>query len=86
VAGTLLVVTGIIVTTVLVVRRDHCNGVSPNSVCQGYTAAIHWAYPIILLGAGLFLAAALSATNLVQRARDPHSPVARRDDRASSGH
>jgi hypothetical protein len=76
-----LVVTGILVTTVLVVRRDDCN-VSPSSVCQGYTTGIHWAYPIIVIGAGFFVAAALAATNLVQRGHDTHGPATRHDDHA----
>jgi hypothetical protein len=77
-----LVVTGIIVTTVLVVRRDDCNGVSSRSVCQGYTTGIHWAYSLIVIGAAFFIAAALAATKLVQRGHDTHSSAARHDDHA----
>jgi hypothetical protein len=76
--GTLITVAGIVLTVGLVIRRDDCNGYSPPAVCQGYTSSIHWAYPLILVGAACFVCAALSATNLVQR-RD------RGGDEAASG-
>jgi hypothetical protein len=82
--GTLVVVIGIIVTTVLVVRRDDCNGVSPRSVCQGYTTGIHWAYSLIVFGAGFFLAAALAATKLVQHGHRTHTSAARHDEHAQN--
>jgi len=68
-AGTALLVIGIAITVTLVVRRSHCsaNPYNDNSACLSYNPSIHWAFAIIVLGAALFVAAALAATNLVQR-------------------
>jgi hypothetical protein len=81
-AGTTMLVVGTILTVALLIRRENCDGVSPSIVCQGYTNSLHWAYPIIVLGAVCFIAAGLSATNLVQRHGQKGSsvrPTARRD-------
>jgi hypothetical protein len=67
IAGSVLVVTGTVLTVILIVHRDDCDGVSASAGCQGYTNSIHWTFPLILLGAAFFIAAGLSATNLVQR-------------------
>ncbi|MFZ0250392.1 MAG: hypothetical protein WAL61_10650 [Acidimicrobiales bacterium] len=61
-AGTLTVLAGSIITVMLLVRRDGCDGVATG--CQGYTNSIHWTFPLILLGAVCFVAAGLSATTL----------------------
>jgi hypothetical protein len=81
--GTATLVTGIIITVSLLMHRENCDGVSDPTVCQGYTNSIHWTYPIILIGATCFIAAGLSATNLLQRHRRKGLPVspASRDDR-----
>ena len=80
-AGTMTLVTGIVVTVTLVIRRDDCNGLQPDSVCQGYTTGIHWAYAVIIMGAACFIAAGLSATNLVQRRQPDGDPAIRGEDR-----
>jgi hypothetical protein len=85
-AGTVTLVIGIIITVTLFLRRDNCDGISPSTVCQGYTTSIHWAYPIIVIGAGCFIAAGLSATNLVQRRKRDGGPVPRPEDREPSSH
>jgi len=79
-AGTMTLVIGIVVTVTLVIRRDNCNGISPSDVCQGYTTGIHWANPIIVVGAGCFVAAGLSATNLVQLRQRDGDHAARREN------
>ena len=62
--GTAMIVTGTIVTVVLLVHWANCDGVLASSdVCQGYTNNIHWAYPLIALGAICFIAAGLFTTN-----------------------
>ena len=65
-AGTAMIVTGTIVTVALLVHRGNCDGVLASQVCQGYTNSIHWAYPVIALGVLCFIAAGLSATNLLR--------------------
>jgi hypothetical protein len=62
-----MLVTGIIITVSLLVHRENCDGISPPVVCQGYTNSLHWAYPLIGLGAACFIAAGLSVTNLVRQ-------------------
>jgi hypothetical protein len=64
-AGTVTVLAGTILTVILLVRRDNCDGVA--SGCQGYTNSIHWTFPLVLLGAGCFIAAGLSAATLARR-------------------
>ena len=66
-AGTAMVVVGVILTVALLVNYENCDGISPSTVCQGYTNSLHWTFPVIVLGAVCFIAAGLSATNLVQR-------------------
>ena len=62
--GTAMIVTGTIVTVVLLVHWANCDGVLASShVCQGYTNNIHWAYPLIALGAICFIAAGLFTTH-----------------------
>jgi hypothetical protein len=65
-AGTAMMVTGTIVTVALLVHRENCDGVLASQVCQGYTNSIHWAYPLIALGVICFIAAGLSAANLLR--------------------
>ena len=62
-------VVGVTVTVILLARRSHCsaNPYSNNSACLSYNPSIHWAFALIVLGAALFAAAALAATNRVQR-------------------
>jgi hypothetical protein len=64
-----MLVIGIAITVTLVTRRSHCsaNPYNNNSACLSYNPSIHWAYAIIVVGAALFVAAALAGTNLVQR-------------------
>ena len=68
ITGSGVMIVGITVTVILVVRRSHCsaNPYTDNSACLSYNASIHWAYALIVLGAALFVAAALSATNRVK--------------------
>ena len=78
--------TGIIITVALVIHRDDSDGLQPDSVYQGYTTGIHWAYPVIMVGAALLIAAGLSATDLVQRRRHDGDPVTRQEEgEANSG-
>ena len=65
-AGTAMIVTGTIVTVALLVHRENCDGVLGSRVCQGYTNSIHWAYPLVALGVICFIAAGLSAANLLR--------------------
>jgi hypothetical protein len=60
---------GVTVTVILVARRSHCsaNPYNDNSACLSYNPSIHGAFALIVLGAALFAAAALAATDLVQR-------------------
>jgi hypothetical protein len=76
-AGTAILVTGVIVTISLLVHRENCDGVSSPIVCQGYTNSLHWAYPLIGLGAVCFIAAGLSVTNLAHRTGRKNGGVSR---------
>lgn len=69
IAGSGALVIGVTVTVILVARRSHCsaNPYNDNSTCLSYNPSIHWAFALIVLGAALFAAAALAATNRVQR-------------------
>jgi hypothetical protein len=69
VVGTVILVVGIATTVTLVARRSHCsaNPYNDNSGCLSYNTSIHWTFAVIVLGAAFFVAAALAATNLVQR-------------------
>ncbi len=64
-----MMATGIIATVALFVYRENCDAASDPTVCQGYTNSVHWAYPLIALGAICFIAAALSATSFQRRGR-----------------
>ena len=68
-----MLVIGIAVTVILEARRSHCsaNRNNDNSACLSYNPSIHWAFAVIVLGAVLFVAAALAGTNWVQR-RNSH--------------
>jgi hypothetical protein len=75
-AGGATLLMGIGFTVTLVVLRDRCtsnavaslgNVTLASTSCQGYTPTIHWSYLLVALGAVLFVAAALSGTNLVQK-------------------
>jgi hypothetical protein len=68
-AGTAIILIGIALTVTLVVRRSNCsaNSLADNSPCLSYNPSIHWAFATIVLGAALFVAAALAGTNLVRR-------------------
>jgi hypothetical protein len=79
-AGTVTVLTGSIVTVILLVRRDGCDGVATG--CQGYTNSIHWTVPLILLGVVCFVGAGLAATAL---GRGRHQGVARDEAREGDG-
>lgn len=61
-------IVGAIVTLTLVVRRNACtaNSYPVSSHCQSYNPGIHWAYALIAIGAAMFVAGALSATNLLR--------------------
>ena len=50
-AGTVTVLAGSILTVILLVRRNGCDGVETG--CQGYTNSIHWTFPLILLGSSV---------------------------------
>jgi hypothetical protein len=65
--GTVTIVTGVIIAVALLVRRGDCDGLSSPTVCRGYTNSLHWAFPLVALGAICFFTAGLSATDFVQR-------------------
>jgi hypothetical protein len=78
-AGGATLVLGIALTVKLVVLRGRWTSDALGSQgdvtlasasCQSYTAAIHWTYLLLGLGAVLFVAAALSGTNVVQKGPD----------------
>ncbi len=78
-AGGATLVIGIALTVALVVLRGRCTSDALSSQgdvtlasasCQGYTPAIDWSYLLLGLGALLFVAAALSGTNVVQKRPD----------------
>lgn len=72
---------GIGCTTVLLVLRDRCtdhadirygqNVSGAIGSCQGYTPGVHWSFFVLGLGAALIVAAAISATGVIQK----HSQV-----------
>jgi hypothetical protein len=74
VAGAVAVLAGIAMTVALLVLRSSCTSNAYQSFgadlsaaggsCRGYTTDIHWSYFAIVLGGILFIASALSATNL----------------------
>lgn len=70
-----MIVTGTILAGAILVHRENCDGVLSPNVCQGYTNSLHWAYPLIALGAICFIAAGLSAANLLRRKQDSVSPA-----------
>jgi hypothetical protein len=82
-AGTVTVLAGSVVTVILLVRRNGCDGVETG--CQGYTNSIHWTFPLILLGAACFIAAGLSATNLGRRRHGDTGRETKEKERLGSG-
>jgi hypothetical protein len=75
--GSVMILVGVILTVVLLVRREHCDGVSSPVVCQGYTNSLHWTYPVVALGVICFIAAGLFATKFLQhpgQTKDSVSP------------
>jgi hypothetical protein len=75
-AGTTMLLIGVITTVALIINRANCDGVSTASVCQGYTNSLHWVYPVIALGAICFIAAGLSVAKLHRQKDLPVSPTA----------
>jgi hypothetical protein len=78
-AGGATLVLGIALTVTLVVLRGRCTSDALGSQgdvtlasasCQSYTAAIHWTDLLLGLGAVLFVVAARSGTNVVQKGPD----------------
>jgi hypothetical protein len=70
-----MIVTGTIVTAVLLVHRAHCDDVLASRVCQGYTNSIHRAYLLIAFRMICFIAAGPAATNFRRRKKNSHSPA-----------
>jgi hypothetical protein len=76
ITGSGAMVIGIILTVIWVARRSHCsaNPYNNNSACLSYNASIDWSFALVVLGAALFVAAALAGTNRVKhRAKANHS-------------
>jgi hypothetical protein len=85
--GTAMLLIGVIAIVALLIDRVNCDGVSPATVCQGYTNSIHWAYPVIALGAACFIAAGLTVAKLGsgrRRTDGPASPPVTRSREGSS--
>jgi hypothetical protein len=65
--GTVMVVTGVVITMALLINRGDCSGVTPLAVCEDYTSSIHWAIPFFAVGAFCFVAAGLLTVRLMIR-------------------